>query len=263
MSSFVATCECVHRSAAGSLSCVAIQIQIRLQVSFEQICSDVAAQAKNQLQGTALSFLPDLPATRRDQDFDNIASWAEAVVEFEEHFKQSVDAVMQPGLYIEAAIIAYKSVFEQDPKLSRFPELQQQLSTGAIPHQMKEALMFAKPDVDSMVKTALQQIYNVALPTADLQHVFSALKDSIGYCIVKHVFQCLKKTALFVPRSFQLEEVERARQLRIQYNQDIKKYQDAGESFNSIERRLQHCVQATGVGRAEVTANHLHAPAAE
>ena len=236
---------------------------MQLQVSFEQICSDVAAQANNQLQGTALSFLPDLPATRREQDFDNTASWAEAVVEFEDKFKQSVAAVMQPGLYIEAATTAYKSVFEQDHKLSRFPELQQQLSTGAIPHQMKEALMFAKPDVDSMVKTALQQVYNVALPPADLQHVFSALKDSIGYCIVKHVFQCLKKTALFVPKGFQLEEVERARQLRIQYNQDIKKYHDAGEAFIKIGKRWQDCVEANGIGRAEVTANHPRAPAAE
>ena len=238
-------------------------MQLQLQVSLQQICSDVAADAKTQLQGMALSFLPDLPAISRDQANDNIAHWAEAVVKFETKLKHSVDDVMQPGLYTKAATAAYNSVFDQDPKLSRFPELLQHLSTGAIQHQMKEALMFAKPEADSMVKTALQQVYDSALPAAALQHVFSALKDSIGNCIVKHVFQSLKNTALFVPSSFQLEEDSKTRQLRIKYAQDNNRYQEAGLAFIKIRKEFQQRPKTDGVGSSDIASDGSHTPAAE
>lgn len=239
----------------------ATKLQLQLQVSFQQICSDVAAEAKTQLQGMALSFLPDLPATSRDQANDNIAHWAEAVVKFETKLKHSVDDVMQPGLYTKAATAAYNSVF-QDPKLSRFPELLQHLSTGAIQHQMKEALMFAKPQADSMVKTALQQVYDSALPAAALQHVFTALKDSIGNCIVRHVFQSLKNTALFVPSGFQLEEDYKTRQLRFKYAQERDRYQEAGLALIKITNDFQH-PQTDSVGSSDITSDGSHIPAAE
>ena len=219
----------------SSFSVLFIHEHMHMQVSFQTLCSDVVGIAKAQLQGTASSFLPSFPA------YDNIARWAEAVVEFEEQLKAAVDAVMQPGLYMEVAIAAYNLVLERDPQLRRFPGLQLQLcaDTGAIQHHMKEALMFAKPDVGGMVKTALQQVYNAALPAADVQHVFSALKDSIGNCIVKYLIQYMKRKPLFVSSGFQLEEDEHTQQLRNRYTQDMKRYQDVGDAFNRIARRWQ------------------------
>ena len=174
-----------------------------------------------------LSCLPELPATTRNQDN------AEAVAEFGSRLKLSTDAVMQPGLYTEAVIALCNAVHE-DPKLSRFPELQQHLSAGAIQHEMEETLMFAKLDVDSMVKTTLQQICNTALPAAELQHVLkklNALKDRIGSCMVKRVFQCLRTTALLV-------DDKDTRQLRIKYTEDIKRYSDVGLACNRIKKQF-------------------------
>lgn len=166
------------------------------------------------------------------------------MAEFERKLKLSTDAAMQPGLYAEAVTAAYNSVFHHNPKLSCFSELLQHLSTAAAQHQMEEVLMFAKLDVDSMVKTVLQQVYNTALPAADLQHVLSALKDRIGSCIVKRVFQCLRTTALLV-------EDKETRQLCIKYTEDIKRYR--------VQKR---CFKMDGVGGSDVTSYSSHAPAA-
>ena len=142
---------------------------------------------------------PDLGASGAQ-----ILEWAECTIESEANTWAAVNAALASSQYFATVQLSYSDAIQSDPHLARLETFRETLvgDHGKLFDCVGEALLEAKPAVNSLVTSVLQEALYTPCPSPQ----FLMLRRKVSMCIAKHVIQHIKSRALVIPSSFRFVE---------------------------------------------------------
>ena len=162
---------------------------------------------------------------------------AEHTLECEEKIKTAMNAALTSAKYVEIVCAAYNSAFDSDSQLKRLETFHGMLTDGhgTLHSCVTEALLKAKPDMDMLEKSTMEQLL---FSTVTEGSILTTLGIRVSRCITKHVLKSVKFKPISLPDSFQFTEDDRTAEARADLMQKLENLDQAALKINNIGREF-------------------------